>query len=96
MHCQRICLPSTSVSDIVSSVSLGNRLVITLVSLGEMRLAVRLLRPAANQNIRNPKLWQDPVIGYFETHGEFFIPLSFLVSLFFAFLTLWLQVCSSH
>ncbi|VDO65174.1 unnamed protein product [Heligmosomoides polygyrus] len=35
-----------------------------------MRLAVRLLRPAANQNIRNPKLWQDPVIGYFETHGK--------------------------
>ncbi|PIO64259.1 NADH-ubiquinone oxidoreductase B15 subunit [Teladorsagia circumcincta] len=35
-----------------------------------MRLAVRLLRPAANQNVKNPKLWQDPVLGYFETHGK--------------------------
>ncbi|XGW19660.1 hypothetical protein V3C99_003474 [Haemonchus contortus] len=35
-----------------------------------MRLAVRLLRPAANQHIKNPKLWQDPVLGYFETHGK--------------------------
>ncbi|EYC33204.1 hypothetical protein Y032_0002g665 [Ancylostoma ceylanicum] len=40
-----------------------------------MRLAVRLLRPAANQNIKNPKLWQDPVLGYFETHGKMeFLP----------------------
>uniref|UniRef100_A0A915B165 NADH dehydrogenase [ubiquinone] 1 beta subcomplex subunit 4 n=1 Tax=Parascaris univalens TaxID=6257 RepID=A0A915B165_PARUN len=35
-----------------------------------MRLALRLLRPAANQNISSPKLWQDPVFGYFETHGK--------------------------
>lgn len=35
-----------------------------------MRLAVRLLRPAPNQNIKNPRLWQDPVLGYFETHGK--------------------------
>uniref|UniRef100_A0A1I7ZB00 NADH dehydrogenase [ubiquinone] 1 beta subcomplex subunit 4 n=1 Tax=Steinernema glaseri TaxID=37863 RepID=A0A1I7ZB00_9BILA len=35
-----------------------------------MRLAVRLLRPAANQNVKNPRLWQDPVYGYFETHGK--------------------------
>ncbi|KAK6029338.1 tetratricopeptide repeat protein, partial [Ostertagia ostertagi] len=41
-----------------------------LVSLWKMRLAVRLLRPAANQNVKNPKLWQDPVLGYFETHGK--------------------------
>ncbi|VDM55042.1 unnamed protein product [Angiostrongylus costaricensis] len=35
-----------------------------------MRLALRLFRPAANQNVNNPKLWQDPVLGYFETHGK--------------------------
>lgn len=35
-----------------------------------MRLAVRLLRPAPNQNIKSPKLWQDPVLGYWETHGK--------------------------
>ncbi|KAH7728695.1 Protein NUO-6 [Aphelenchoides avenae] len=35
-----------------------------------MRLALRLLRPAANQNVKSPKLWQDPVLGYFETHGK--------------------------
>ncbi|KAE9556311.1 hypothetical protein FO519_000494 [Halicephalobus sp. NKZ332] len=35
-----------------------------------MRLALSLLRPAANQNIKSPKLWQDPVLGYFETHGK--------------------------
>uniref|UniRef100_A0A914YXF4 NADH dehydrogenase [ubiquinone] 1 beta subcomplex subunit 4 n=1 Tax=Panagrolaimus superbus TaxID=310955 RepID=A0A914YXF4_9BILA len=35
-----------------------------------MRLALKLLRPAANQNIKSPKLWQDPVLGYFETHGK--------------------------
>ncbi|KAI6203540.1 Complex I-B15 [Aphelenchoides besseyi] len=35
-----------------------------------MRLALRLLRPAPNQNIRSPKLWQDPVLGYWETHGK--------------------------
>lgn len=35
-----------------------------------MRLCLRLLRPAANQNIPTPKLWQDPVLGYFETHGK--------------------------
>uniref|UniRef100_A0AC35TN39 NADH dehydrogenase [ubiquinone] 1 beta subcomplex subunit 4 n=1 Tax=Rhabditophanes sp. KR3021 TaxID=114890 RepID=A0AC35TN39_9BILA len=35
-----------------------------------MRVALRLLRPAANQNVKTPKLWQDPVFGYFETHGK--------------------------
>ncbi|GMT28475.1 hypothetical protein PFISCL1PPCAC_19772, partial [Pristionchus fissidentatus] len=35
-----------------------------------MRVALRLLRPAANQNVASPKLWQDPVMGYFETHGK--------------------------
>uniref|UniRef100_A0A915EMH0 NADH dehydrogenase [ubiquinone] 1 beta subcomplex subunit 4 n=1 Tax=Ditylenchus dipsaci TaxID=166011 RepID=A0A915EMH0_9BILA len=35
-----------------------------------MRLAVRLLRPAPNQNVTNPKMWQDPVRGYFESHGR--------------------------
>lgn len=35
-----------------------------------MRLPLRLLSPAANQNINSPKLWQDPVLGYFETHGK--------------------------
>lgn len=35
-----------------------------------MRVALRLLRPAANQNVNSPKLWQDPVLGYFETHGK--------------------------
>jgi hypothetical protein len=35
-----------------------------------MRLALHRLRPAANQNIENPRLWQDPVIGYYETHGK--------------------------
>lgn len=35
-----------------------------------MRLGLKLLRPAANQNIKTPKLWQDPVLGYFETHGK--------------------------
>uniref|UniRef100_A0AC34QMW7 NADH dehydrogenase [ubiquinone] 1 beta subcomplex subunit 4 n=1 Tax=Panagrolaimus sp. JU765 TaxID=591449 RepID=A0AC34QMW7_9BILA len=35
-----------------------------------MRVALRLLRPAANQNGKSPKLWQDPVLGYFETHGK--------------------------
>ncbi|KHJ91882.1 NADH-ubiquinone oxidoreductase B15 subunit [Oesophagostomum dentatum] len=40
-----------------------------------MWLALRLLRPAAKQKIKNPKLWQDPVIGYFETHGKMeFLP----------------------
>ncbi|TKR95162.1 hypothetical protein L596_009365 [Steinernema carpocapsae] len=40
-----------------------------------MRLATRLLRPAANQNVKNPRLWQDPVYGYFETHGKMtFVP----------------------
>jgi hypothetical protein len=34
-----------------------------------MRLAVRLFR-APNQNIKTPKLWQDPVVGYWETHGK--------------------------
>jgi hypothetical protein len=33
-----------------------------------MRLALRLLRPAPNQNIVSPKLWQDPVFGYFGEH----------------------------
>jgi len=33
-------------------------------------LATRLLRPAANQNIANPKMWQDPVFGYYESHGK--------------------------
>uniref|UniRef100_A0A6V7YAD8 NADH dehydrogenase [ubiquinone] 1 beta subcomplex subunit 4 n=1 Tax=Meloidogyne enterolobii TaxID=390850 RepID=A0A6V7YAD8_MELEN len=39
-----------------------------------MRLALRLSRPAPNQNLKNPRLWQDPVYGYYETHGkmEFF------------------------
>ncbi|KAI1722190.1 NADH-ubiquinone oxidoreductase b15 subunit (NDUFB4) domain-containing protein [Ditylenchus destructor] len=35
-----------------------------------MRLALRLLRPAPNQNVTSPKLWQDPLLGYFETHGK--------------------------
>lgn len=35
-----------------------------------MRLAIKLLRPAANQNLTSPKLWQDPVYGYFEMHGK--------------------------
>ncbi|KJH51089.1 NADH-ubiquinone oxidoreductase B15 subunit [Dictyocaulus viviparus] len=35
-----------------------------------MRLSMRLLKPAANQNVNNPRLWQDPVLGYFETHGK--------------------------
>uniref|UniRef100_A0A7E4V7E5 NADH dehydrogenase [ubiquinone] 1 beta subcomplex subunit 4 n=1 Tax=Panagrellus redivivus TaxID=6233 RepID=A0A7E4V7E5_PANRE len=35
-----------------------------------MRFALKLLRPAANQNVKSPKLWQDPVLGYFETHGK--------------------------
>uniref|UniRef100_A0A914CRL7 NADH dehydrogenase [ubiquinone] 1 beta subcomplex subunit 4 n=1 Tax=Acrobeloides nanus TaxID=290746 RepID=A0A914CRL7_9BILA len=35
-----------------------------------MRLALKLLRPAPNQNIKSPRLWQDPVLGYFETHGK--------------------------
>lgn len=35
-----------------------------------MRLALRLGRPAANQNIHKNTLWQDPVYGYFETHGK--------------------------
>ncbi|CAB3407767.1 unnamed protein product [Caenorhabditis bovis] len=35
-----------------------------------MKLALRALRPAANQNVKSPKLWQDPVLGYFETHGK--------------------------
>lgn len=34
-----------------------------------MRFALRLLR-APNQNIKSPKLWQDPVLGYWETHGK--------------------------
>ncbi|CAD5206199.1 unnamed protein product [Bursaphelenchus okinawaensis] len=34
-----------------------------------MRFALRLLR-APNQNISSPKLWQDPVLGYWETHGK--------------------------
>jgi len=40
------------------------------VEILEMRLALRLLRPAPNQNIKSPKLWQDPVLGYWETHGK--------------------------
>jgi len=40
-----------------------------------MRLALRLSRPAANQNLKNPRLWQDPVYGYYETHGKMeFLP----------------------
>uniref|UniRef100_A0A0K0FYA3 NADH dehydrogenase [ubiquinone] 1 beta subcomplex subunit 4 n=1 Tax=Strongyloides venezuelensis TaxID=75913 RepID=A0A0K0FYA3_STRVS len=35
-----------------------------------MHIALRLLRPAANQNIKSPKMWQDPIYGYFETHGK--------------------------
>ena len=35
-----------------------------------MRRSLRLLRPAPNQNIENPRLWQDPVLGYYETHGK--------------------------
>uniref|UniRef100_A0A0N4Z5K9 NADH dehydrogenase [ubiquinone] 1 beta subcomplex subunit 4 n=1 Tax=Parastrongyloides trichosuri TaxID=131310 RepID=A0A0N4Z5K9_PARTI len=35
-----------------------------------MRVGLRLLRPAANQNVKSPKLWQDPTFGYFETHGK--------------------------
>ena len=35
-----------------------------------MRVAVRLLRPAANQNVTRPGLWQDPVFGYYEQHGK--------------------------
>lgn len=35
-----------------------------------MRLGVRLLRPAANQNVKSPKMWQDPTFGYFESHGK--------------------------
>ncbi|MFH4983854.1 hypothetical protein AB6A40_010563 [Gnathostoma spinigerum] len=35
-----------------------------------MRLVLARLLPAANQNITSPKLWQDPVLGYFETHGK--------------------------
>ncbi|KAI6182280.1 Complex I-B15 [Aphelenchoides bicaudatus] len=39
-----------------------------------MRFSLRLLR-APNQNIKSPKLWQDPVIGYWETHGKMeFLP----------------------
>lgn len=39
-----------------------------------MRLALRLFR-APNQNIKSPKLWQDPVLGYWETHGKMeFLP----------------------
>ncbi|CAJ0944095.1 unnamed protein product, partial [Mesorhabditis belari] len=30
----------------------------------------RLVLGAANQNVTSPKLWQDPVLGYFETHGK--------------------------
>ncbi|KAL7076255.1 hypothetical protein ACQ4LE_004613 [Meloidogyne hapla] len=40
-----------------------------------MRLALRLSRPAPNQNLKNPRLWQDPVFGYWETHGKMeFLP----------------------
>ena len=35
-----------------------------------MRLSVRQFNPAANQNISKNNLWQDPVLGYFETHGK--------------------------
>jgi hypothetical protein len=39
-----------------------------------MRFSLRLLR-APNQNIKSPKLWQDPVLGYWETHGKMeFLP----------------------
>uniref|UniRef100_A0A914HTB3 NADH dehydrogenase [ubiquinone] 1 beta subcomplex subunit 4 n=1 Tax=Globodera rostochiensis TaxID=31243 RepID=A0A914HTB3_GLORO len=40
-----------------------------------MRQTLRLFRPAPNQNIESPRLWQDPVLGYFETHGKMeFLP----------------------
>jgi hypothetical protein len=40
-----------------------------------MRLAIRRLLPAPNQNINKPGLWQDPVLGYYETHGKMeFLP----------------------
>lgn len=35
-----------------------------------MRLTVKLFLPAPNQNVYLPKLWQDPIYGYFETHGR--------------------------
>uniref|UniRef100_A0A0K0DVQ3 NADH dehydrogenase [ubiquinone] 1 beta subcomplex subunit 4 n=1 Tax=Strongyloides stercoralis TaxID=6248 RepID=A0A0K0DVQ3_STRER len=35
-----------------------------------MRVGLKLLRPAANQNVKNPKMWQDPTFGYFESHGK--------------------------
>ncbi|CAD5208932.1 unnamed protein product [Bursaphelenchus xylophilus] len=34
-----------------------------------MRASLRLLK-APNQNIKSPKLWQDPVLGYWESHGK--------------------------
>ena len=34
-----------------------------------MRLALRLLRPAPNQSGK-PGLWQDPIWGYWESHGK--------------------------
>ena len=49
-----------------------------------MRLALKLLRPAANQNIKSPKLWQDPVLGYFETVCFCHIHVSPNINLFLA------------